>query len=87
MNRLLSPNIWVGIFSMLAIVGIVLAAVGAFADLLWAKTAGWVLISPIILAGVLLVVVGFPVLILANRKHVRSNKDDYDGQGNNAKNT
>jgi len=86
MNRLLSPNIWVGIMSVLAIVGIALAAVGAFADLQWATTAVWFLISPIILAGVLLVVVGFPVLILANRKHVRSDKDDYDG-GDNAGNT
>jgi len=76
MNRLLSLNVWVGAFSILAVAGIILAAIGTITETAWARTTGFVLISPIVLMGILLVVVGFPILIVANRRHTRDNYDD-----------
>ncbi len=86
MNRLLSPNLWIAIFCVLAVIGIVLAIVGTTADMPWVKTTGIVLILPIVIGGILLVLIGFPVLIIANRKLARTIEDDYDGQNDHAKN-
>lgn len=76
MNRLLSLNVWVGVFSILGVAGIILAAFGTITETAWARTTGFVLISPVVLMGILLVVVGFPILIVANRRHTRDNYDD-----------
>ena len=78
MNRLLSLNLWVGVFSMLGVAGILLAALGTITETAWARTTGFVLISPIVLMGILLVVVGFPILIVANRRHAQHTRHDYD---------
>jgi len=78
MNRLLSLNIWAGVFSIFGVAGIMLAVLGTITETAWARTTGFVLISPIVLMGILLVVVGFPILIVANRRHARHTSDDYD---------
>lgn len=79
MNRLLSPNVWVGVFSMLGIAGILLAILGTITETTWVRTTGFVLVSPIVLIGILLVVVGFPILIVANYRHAPQTRDDCDG--------
>ena len=61
-----------------------MAITGMLVDVQWARTAGLVLIAPIFLGGLLLAVVVFPILIIANRKHERSDEDDYDEENEHA---
>lgn len=68
MKWICSPNFWVGIASLLGVVGVVSLVASAAFDLAWLKTVGFVLLSPIVLGGVLLVIVGIPILIIANRR-------------------
>lgn len=84
MNRLLSLDVWVGVFVILGVAGIVLAVVGTITEQSWARTTGFVLLAPIILLGSLLVVIGFPILMVANYRHARQAKDDYDGRHDDA---
>lgn len=79
MNRLLSLNVWIGVFSILGVAGIILAALGTITETAWARTTGFVFISPILIMGILLIVIVFPILIVANRKHARHTRHDYDG--------
>lgn len=62
LNRLLSPNLWVGVFSALAIVGIICISIGY-------KKVGLCLIAPLLLGGCVIVVFIIPFLIWENRKH------------------
>jgi tellurite resistance protein TehA-like permease len=68
MKWLLSPNLWAGVASVLGVLGIASLVSSTAFDIAWLKTIGFVLLSPIVLVGVLLVVVVIPVLTLANRK-------------------
>lgn len=81
MNRLLSMNVWVGVSCALAVVGILLAVMGTMNNVAWVRTTGLLLISPVVLLGALLVLVGFPLLILANRRHARPSNSKYDANG------
>lgn len=75
LNRLLWPNLWVGIFSLLGIAGIICLASG------YRKIGLW-LLAPLWIGGVLLAVVIFPILIRANRKHRNeSNSDQPEKRG------
>jgi len=78
MSRILSLNVWVGVFCILCAAGIVLAVFGMITDQEWARTVGLVLISPIVIMGILLVVAGFPILIIANRRHASQTREDYN---------
>lgn len=79
MNRFLSPNVWVAVFAVVGAVGILLAVTGTITETSWARTTGFVLISPIIVTGILLVVIGLPILIVANRRYAKRNGDRLDG--------
>jgi len=59
---LLWPNLWVGIFAVLALAGIACLLTGH-------RSAGLWLLAPLLLGGILLVIVVIPILIRANRKH------------------
>jgi Mn2+/Fe2+ NRAMP family transporter len=61
-QHLLWPNLWVGIFTVLALVGIICLLAGH-------KVAGLWLLAPLLLTGLVLIIVVIPILILANRKH------------------
>jgi uncharacterized membrane protein len=61
-QRLLWPNLLVGIFSVLALAGIICLFAGY-------KTAGLWLLAPLLLMGLVLIIVVIPILIRANRKH------------------
>lgn len=67
-GKLLSPSFWVAVFSILACGGAVCFIVGIVSEMEWLKTLGIWLFSPLLVGGVLLVVVGIPILIFANRK-------------------
>ena len=82
MNRFLSPNLWAGIFSILGVVGVAIAVLGTALGQAYVKTIGFVLISPIVILGIMLVVVGFPILIVANSRHHKDSQDDYDRHRN-----
>lgn len=75
MRRILSPNFVVGVLTFTAIIGIVLAIVGMAADVRLARTVGLLLIAPVVIGGILLVVAVFPILIIANRRHQRSDNE------------
>jgi len=65
---LLSLNAWVGGFSILAVVGLLLCAVGFFAHVRQLTVIGLWLIAPILIGGIVILFVAIPVLIVANRK-------------------
>lgn len=66
---LLAPNAWVGVFSILAVAGLLLCAVGVVAQSRQLMVVGLWLITPIVIGGVVIVLVVFPLLIAANRRH------------------
>ena len=68
-DHLFAPNLWVGIFSVLAVAGFVCLSLGY-------KEIGMWLLAPLLIGGVLVLVVLIPVLIRSNRKHLHRNKDD-----------
>lgn len=63
-----APNRWVLVFSILAIVGLVLSLAGKVMGLGWLMVSGLVLVAPLLLGGVLLVLVVIPWLLISNRK-------------------
>ena len=67
-SRLKSPNLWVLILSVLAVLGIVASVIGWAARVLWLRIVGAVMIAPIIIGGLILIVVVIPTLIVANRR-------------------
>jgi hypothetical protein len=62
LKSILSPNLWVGVFSLLTIVGLICIALGY-------KTVGLWLLAPLLVGGLILFVVVIPILIRENRKH------------------
>ena len=64
-DGLLSPNLWVAVFSVLAVAGIVCLSCGQ-------KTIGLWLLAPLVISGIIVIVVVIPILIRANRKHKRT---------------
>lgn len=66
---LLSPNAWVGACSILAVLGLLLCAVGFLAQNRQCMLIGLSLTTPILVGGIVLLLVVFPLLMLANRKH------------------
>jgi len=69
---LLWPNLWVGIFSVLVFLGVICLLGGHFADLPTLKKLGFWLGMPLVVAAMILVFVIFPILIRANRKHLKT---------------
>ena len=59
-DNLLAPNLWVGIFSLLGLFGIVAMLTGH-------KTVGLCLMAPLFLGAVVLVCVVIPILIVKNK--------------------
>jgi len=68
MNRLLSLNFWVTIFSVLATLGVVLTFVGTLAKISWVRTAGFVLIAPLMIGGLAIALIVLPILVVVNWK-------------------
>lgn len=64
-HYLLWPNLWVGIFSVLALAGVVCLLTGY-------RNAGLWLLAPLLFGGLVLIIVIIPILIRANRKHRNS---------------
>ncbi|HLA85744.1 MAG TPA: hypothetical protein VJL29_13215 [Thermoguttaceae bacterium] len=65
---LLSPNAWVGVFSILAVAGLLLCAVGFVTQVRQFTVIGLWLIAPILIGGIFILFVVLPVLIVANRR-------------------
>jgi len=65
---LLSPNVWVAIFSILAATGLMLCVVGFVAHIDRLTTIGLWLITPILIGGIIIVLAVLPMLVIANRK-------------------
>ena len=59
-NRLLAPNLWVGVFSLLGLVGIAFMLAGR-------KSVGLWFLAPLVAGAVVLVCVVIPVIILRNK--------------------
>lgn len=68
LNRLLTPNLWVAIFCVFAVAGIICFGLGYRQLGLW-------LLAPLIVGGVILFLVLIPILIRANKKHPNRDKD------------
>ena len=62
-----SPNFWVLVASALAILGFLVLSIGWLTQVVWLKTAGWIVIMPIIAGGIVLAVIVIPVLIILTR--------------------
>lgn len=67
-QHLLSPNAWVGVFSILAIVGISMSAIGLVAQVRQLTVIGLWLIAPLLIGGIVILLVVFPILIVNNRR-------------------
>jgi len=63
-EQLKSPNCWVAIFSLLGILGLISIACGK-------KGIGLILIAPLVIGGILVMCVVFPILIFANRRNLK----------------
>ncbi len=70
-QRLLAPDFWVRAFTVLAGVGMATAIVGFATRWPFLIRLGAWLCAPLIVAGILILLVVFPVLIIANRKQRR----------------
>lgn len=68
-NRLLAPNFWIAVFSILGLIGVGFVVAGTVSGEPRFVTIGQVLIAPLVLGAIALVVVVIPILIYANRKH------------------
>jgi len=67
-NKLLWPNLWVGIFSALAAAGIVCMLLGRFKNSSELTRIGLWLIMPLVAGGAFLIIAVFPYLIILNRR-------------------
>ncbi len=63
---LLCPNAWVGLFSILAVAGLLLCAIGLTAQVRQFTVVGLWLIAPILIGGFTLLFIVLPVLMHAN---------------------
>lgn len=61
-QNLLWPNLWVGIFAVLALAGVACLLMGY-------RNVGLWLLAPLLLGGLVLIAVIIPILIRVNRKH------------------
>ncbi len=68
-NRLLAPNFWIAVFSVLGLIGLAFVVGGIVSGESKFVTIGQILIAPLVLGAIALVVVVIPILIYANRKH------------------
>ena len=66
--KLLSPNLWVLIASLLGIGGLACVLIGFLTGIQALTYVGICLFAPLIVGGVLLLTVIIPILIAANRK-------------------
>jgi hypothetical protein len=69
LDKLFSPNFWVAIASLAAIVGVALVLVGFLTTKDGLIRIGMWLFAPLCFGAVLLVLVVTPFLLWANRKH------------------
>lgn len=67
-QKLLSPNLWVGVFSALAAVGVLCMVLGHFQDAPTLTRIGLWLVMLLIAGGIFLVIVVIPYLIVLNRR-------------------
>jgi hypothetical protein len=67
-KRLLSPDLWVGVFSCMGVVGVPAALLGQWLNRPNLKTTGLFLIAPIILSGVAIICIVVPILVISNRR-------------------
>lgn len=67
-DYLLWPNAWVGVLSVLAVVGLLLCGVGFLANVRQLTLIGLWLTAPLQIGGIIILFVVIPVLIVANRK-------------------
>jgi hypothetical protein len=75
-NRLLAPDFWVAVFSILGLIGVGFVVAGVLSGESRFVTIGEILVAPLALGAIALVFVVIPVLIHANRKHKRGPPDD-----------
>jgi hypothetical protein len=59
-NTLLSPNLWIGVFSLLGLSGIIAMLAGQ-------RTLAFWLLAPLLIGAAGLICVGIPILIVKNR--------------------
>jgi len=71
MNRILYPEFWVLIFSLLAIIGIVFLVTGYIADVPWFQVIGLALGTPLVATGILLIFIVIPFLVIDNIRNAR----------------
>jgi len=70
-----SPNTWVLLACIIAVLGIAALAIGWASQVSWFRWVGAALIAPIIMGGLVLIIVVIPILIVANRR-MRKEKAD-----------
>jgi hypothetical protein len=70
-NKLLSPNFWVFIASLLGIGGLACVVIGFLTGNQVLMYAGMWLFAPLVLGGILLMVIVIPLLIIANQQNKR----------------
>jgi membrane protein YdbS with pleckstrin-like domain len=68
-ERLLSPNFWVAVFSLMAALGLLCAVMGSLLDNRFLQMIWPWLAAPIVVLGVILAVAVIPILIFSNWRH------------------
>jgi len=68
-NLLLTPNLWIGTFCALAVVGIICLSLGY-------RKIGLYVLAPLLVGGLISVLVLIPILIRANRKQRDRSEND-----------
>ncbi|MDA3961459.1 MAG: hypothetical protein PF961_11765 [Planctomycetota bacterium] len=68
MRQLKSPNFWIGIACLLAVIGFSLLMIGWIRDDQLFREIGFWFLGPLLIGGVGIVVIVIPILIMANRK-------------------
>jgi hypothetical protein len=63
---LLSPNAWVGIFSILALLGLLLCAIGFLSGVRQLMIIGLLLGTPLLIGGIVVLLVVIPLIIVSN---------------------
>ena len=68
-----SPNCWVYLASLSGLFGIILTIIGTLANSSQLSHLGLILLLPLLIGGLFLIVVIFPMLVCLNRKHRDNN--------------